>query len=187
MSGGFSELTLFLFGSGFALFVALLGWSEQIRTVSKETRTLENSFLKKHSLNRSQFLQMIRSDDPTKQAQALTEIMQSGTLQTVDQVKLLGYFKQWQNKLTELESLYGKKYSLSIGLTIYLFVAGALSIFSSTVSLPAISLYFFSLSITTLIVIIFLLLITSVLTIILMINNQEKTFHNLLITITDKV
>ena len=29
----FSELPLFLFGSGLALFVALLGWSDQIRGV----------------------------------------------------------------------------------------------------------------------------------------------------------
>jgi len=45
----------FLFASGFALLVVLLGWSSQITSKSKETKGIENKFLEKAKIKRPDF------------------------------------------------------------------------------------------------------------------------------------
>lgn len=56
----FAEPTLFLFGGGVALFVALLGWSDEIRGINKDTLDLEQKFLKATKIDRQIFSSVVK-------------------------------------------------------------------------------------------------------------------------------
>jgi len=123
----FSELSLFLFGSGFALFVALLGWSDQIRGLAKEIRELESEFLQKYNLSRGELIPAIIAKTPDEQLEALTVVMQSRKLSTVSSVRMLPLLREWHRVTDVLTLLQSWKYNLTIALSLICFVAGGLA------------------------------------------------------------
>ena len=127
----FSELTLFFFASGLALFVALLGWSDAIRGIDKDTKDLERQFLEDTGINKRDFLSIVKTHDPDKQLDALTSLMTSGKLRTEASVQLIGTFKKWNAEWSGLESLATWKYSLTVTLTVVLFAAGIATLFTT--------------------------------------------------------
>ncbi len=124
----FSELTLFLFGSGLALFVALLGWSDQIRGIDKDTRELENTFLTATGVDKRQFMSVIKASTPQAELKALTVVMCSGKLRNPNYVQLLDIFKTWHEDWTHLQHVSSHKYNLTIALTIAFLLSGILSL-----------------------------------------------------------
>lgn len=127
----FSELTLFLFASGVALFVALAGWSDQIRGIDKDTRELERTFLAGTGVSKKSFLSVVKAASPDDELTALTAVMAGGTLQNVDSIRLLGIFKNWHKDWKHLESVADVKYTLTVALTFSFFLSGLISLFTS--------------------------------------------------------
>ena len=85
----FSELTLFLFGSGFALFIALLGWSDRIRGIDKDTREMERLFMEDSGIHKRQFRCIVKPESPDQELEVLTELVNAGKIKTVDTVRLV--------------------------------------------------------------------------------------------------
>ena len=128
----FSQLALFLFASGLAVFVALLGWSDQIRGIDKETRELENRFLEKTGIEKRDFLRVVKPESADQQLEALTEIVNAGRLKTKAAVDFLRAFtkRTERSPWSQIERLSVWKYNLTIALTIALFVSGIVSLFT---------------------------------------------------------
>jgi hypothetical protein len=120
-------MTGFLLGSGFAVFIALLGWSEQIRGLRRETYQLQSDFLKAHGLRKADLLRAIRAQSADEQLQAFTTIMLANKL-SAPAVKLLPILRRWDAENTALESLQTWKYWLAVTLALVFFTAGALSV-----------------------------------------------------------
>jgi hypothetical protein len=184
-SDAFSELTLFLFGSGLALFVALLGWSDQIRGINKDTREMEERFLATTKIDRRVFLSIVKPESPDEQLAALTEILASGKPKTVAAVEVLQIFQTWHRKWTTLEALSAWKYRLSVILTYVLFAAGLISLFVNPHA--EVSLLFVRVRVLLLILMIPMTGFLAILTIITVANYKESYFHELLNSLSEKV
>lgn len=181
----FSELTLFLFGSGLAFFIALLGWSEQIRSTGKETREVEAKFLQKHKIEKSELLRIVRATNPEEQLEALTQLMTSGKLKTVPDVEVLGMFERWNRMLSKLEKYYTYKYDLTIVLTICMFLSGIGSLF--THPQDRLSLLCVVAPVELLLLLVPVALIAAILVIVILANAEERSFRGLLVSISDRV
>jgi hypothetical protein len=181
----FAELTLFLLAGGVALFVALLGWSDQIRGINQDTRDLERAFLEATGIDRQTFLSVVKSTSPTENLEALTQLLASGKLKTVSGVEALQIFQTWNRKWVALERLSAWKYGLSIALTYSLFVGGLLSLLIT----PHSEVYIFQIraSAPLLILVIPMVGFLGILTIIAVANHREAYFRTLLKTLSEKV
>jgi len=181
----FSELTLFLFGSGVALFVALLGWSDQIRGINKDTREIEERFLETTKINRTVFLSVVKPGSPDDQLAALTEILASGKPKTVTAVEVLKIFQIWHQKWTTMEALSVWKYRLSVVLTYALFSAGLLSLLVN----PHAEVFVWHFKVRALLLILLIPMtgFLAILTIIAVANYKELYFHELLNSLSERV
>jgi hypothetical protein len=184
-AGGFSELALFLFGGGLGLFIALLGWSDQIRGLNKETKEVESEFLSSHHMTKSEFLPVVKPTSPEDQLVALTQLYQSRKLQTEPDFQVVRLFNEWNKNAAALESIHAWKYYLTVALTFSFFLGGIICVLVppwESVSLWCISVRCESV----VLVILFCILIASLI-IILIANAREITFRALLISISDRV
>ena len=67
-------MPLFLFASALGLFVALLGWSDQIRGINKDTKELEARFLAETGSEKRDFLCVVKPKLPGEQLAALAKL-----------------------------------------------------------------------------------------------------------------
>ena len=134
------ELSTLFLGSGFALFIALLAWGNQIREPRKEIRNLENEFRMEFDLNKSEVNPLIRDRDSKKNVKkytftdtnlALISIMEKNTLQDAKRVGLLKKLKELNKTRQELENHYKGRYILTLILTFLLFIFGSISLYTS--------------------------------------------------------
>jgi hypothetical protein len=182
----FSQLTLFLFASGLALFIALLGWSDQIRGIDNDTKELEQRFLEKTQIERRDFLQIVKSESPNDQFRALTRLLTDGKIQNKDEAEVLKDFAtEWNSQWSAIERLSNWKYNLTIVLTFVLFGTGIISLFTTPANqLP---LYFTSVRTETVLILLPMILIGLLLIIIICSAKQEKALRFLLNSMSDKV
>lgn len=182
---GFSELTLFLLGSGLALFVALLGWSDAIRGINNDTRQLEEKFLATTHVDRPVFLSIVNPQSPDEKLAALTQILVSGNLKTVASVEVLKIFQNWHKHWKAMETLAAWKYGLSLSLTYVLFAAGLLSLFVD----PRAEVSIFNLRARVLLLILVIPMcgLLTILAIITVTNLKESYFRALLKSLAEKV
>lgn len=181
----FTELTLFLFGSGLALFVALLGWSDQIRSINKDTRELEEKFLKTSGIEKNDFVAIVKAKSPDEELEALMHAMMSETPKTATQADVLKIFKTWNREWSRLERLSAWKYRLAVALTYALFAAGIISLFVNPDA--QVSLCFGRTRALLLILLVPMVGILAILTIIVLANQKESYFHELLNSLSEKV
>jgi hypothetical protein len=179
----FSELTLFLFASGLAILIALLGWSDQIRGIDKDTKELEDHFLEDTGINKQDFLSIVKSQSPDEQLEALTQVAEK--LETGDMVVLLQTFKEWNKQWSRLERLSLWKYDLMVALTLVLFIAGIASLF--TTPSQSIQLYFMTIRSEMIVLLLPMIIIGSLLAIIICSAKLEKRLRALLSSIADMV
>ncbi len=179
----FSELTLFLFASGLAILVALLGWSDQIRGIDTDTKDLERRFLEDTGINKQDFLCIVKPRSPDEQLAALTQVAEK--LETGDMVVLLRTFKEWNVEWSQLERLSVWKYDLMVALTLVLFIAGIASLFSRPSQ--SIQLYFMTMRSEMLILLLPMAIIGLLLAIIIYSARREKRLRALLSSIADMV
>jgi hypothetical protein len=121
----FSDLSLFFFGSGFAIFVALLGWSDQIRGLTKETYELQGEFMKQYDLSKAELRPVIRAETPDEQLLAFTSLMQTQKL-GADGVGLLPLLRAWRKQHLGVARMQSWKYGLTVALSLVFFVSGIL-------------------------------------------------------------
>ena len=181
----FSELTLFLFGSGLALFIALLGWSDQIRGINRDTRDLETRFLQTTGIQKADYLSIVKPTSPEERLAAITEIMASGKPKTVAHVEVLKIFTEWHGAWTKLEALSVWKYRLAVILTWTLLLAGTVSL--GTYPGSAISVSLFRIRIDFLILAAPVILVMAILVIMSIANHRESHFLELLSSLTERV
>lgn len=180
-----SDIALFLIGSGFALFIALLAWSEQIQSMKKDTRDLEAKFLSSTALDKFAFLSLMKSTNPDDQFDALSELLISAKLRHAFDVEALGLFRRWHTQSQDLEHLYLWKYRLTVLLTTFLFLAGSLT--WTLTAAYSMRIGRFDVHLETFFAGSAVLLVLLVLVIVLLINQRERRFHELLTSISEKV
>ena len=183
--GSFSELTLFLFASALGLFVALLGWSDQIRGIDKDTKELEARFLAETGIEKRDFLCVVRPKLPGEQLVVLAKLMKSGRIQSRVKVELLSAFKGWNKEWARLERLSVWKYNLTVLLTMALFLAGIISLF--THPSDRVRLHFFSVRSEMLVLTLPMSLIAVLLCIIIYGSRRENALRALLDSMAEKV
>jgi hypothetical protein len=169
---------LFLFASALALFVALLGWSDQIRGIDKDTKEMEGRFLEETGIEKRDFL-------PGEQLAVLTKLMKSGRIQGRDNVDLLSAFKGWKKEWSRLERLSTWKYNLTVLLTGAFFLAGIISLFTHPTD--QIRLHFFRVRSEMLVLTMPMSLIVVLLGLIVYGSRLENALRALLDSIADKV
>jgi hypothetical protein len=181
---GFSELALFLLGSGFGLFVAILGWSDQIRNFNRDSVDLVNRFIDKTGIQRGDLRRFLKPMSPLDRVAGLTAIMASDRLKTVEQVELTGLFNQLGETSTRLERICSFKYDLTLFLTACMFGVGTISLFTT----PSDQMLLWSFAIPTelLIVLIPLIVILVIFGIIIRCNHWEKRFNDQLSAISER-
>ena len=108
--------------------MALLAWSEQIRSMTREARDLEGHFLERYKLTREQLRRVLNPVSPADKLRGLGEIMKSGKLASALDVKALAHFETFLAKSDSLRTLHRSKYWLAVILTVSLFLAGIASI-----------------------------------------------------------
>jgi len=181
----FSALTLFLFGSALAMFVALLGWSDQIRGISKDTKELENRFLAETGIAKRDFLSVAKPKLQGEQLAALTRLLKSGRIQSHTKVDLLATFRDWNRQWSRLERLSARKYLLAVALTLALFLAGIISLF--THPSDKVHLHFLTVRTEMLVLTVPMILVGVLLCIIIHASRRESELRALLESIEDEV
>lgn len=126
-----SQLTLFLFASGLALFIALLGWSDQIRGISRDIREVEHRFLKDIGIDERDFLRIVRPESADEQLEAFTQAANDAQIKTKASAEILDTFAAYTSQRSGIELLHAWKYNLTMTLAISLFVAGIASLFTT--------------------------------------------------------
>lgn len=136
----FELINLFL-GSGFALFVALLAWGNQLKQPRKEVLTLENSFRKEYhlpksvtnSLTKKQYDELRDSSSISflDQAKAMGDLIEKN----VDDgaIEILNKFNRVHDIRLRLERAYNFRYNFSLILCVFLFIFGVVSAFTQDV------------------------------------------------------
>ena len=164
--------TLFL-GSGFALFIALLAWGNQIREPRKEIRNLEYEFRNEFDLEKSEVNPLICNEDKNVKKytfmdtnMALISIMEKNTLRDAKRIKLLTKLKELNKIRAGLEKILKARYILTLVLTILLFIFGSLSLHSSewTINIQSSSLSVNSIYLSIVLVMIFIITINLIAT-----------------------
>jgi hypothetical protein len=132
-----TDFTTIFLGSGFALFIAILAWGDQIRSPRKEILRLEDIFREKFNLSKKNInpsllkgYNIIKEASQSSfliQTQAIIEILNSEKLGSYDR-QLLKDSLELQNLRKGLENFYNKRYLLTILTTIVLLILGILSI-----------------------------------------------------------
>ena len=126
-----SQMSLFLFGSGVAFFIALLAWSDQIRGINQEIRELEKRFMESTGIEKRTFLNIVKPESPDDRGLALLEVVSTGRIKNKDSAELLQIFTKWNKQWSSIETLSIWKYYMTISLAISLFVVGLLSLIVS--------------------------------------------------------
>jgi hypothetical protein len=126
----FSQLTLFLFASGVAFFIALLAWSDQIRGIDQDVKELERRFLEDTGIEKRTFLRIVKPKSPDDRGLALLEVVSGGRIKNRDSAEVLQVFTKWNKQWSWIERLSAGKYYVTIGLTIVLLVVGFASLFT---------------------------------------------------------
>jgi hypothetical protein len=138
------DISNILLGTGFALFIALLAWGDQIRKPRKDVAELEESFRKEFDLKKKVFNPLLRtSDDKSndspkysffEQTKAMVGVIGNKKLKG-ENVKLLSRFKELNVIRNDLEKKYNYRYLLTLYFLIVLFVLGIASLFTSNVTI----------------------------------------------------
>lgn len=120
----------FLIGTGIALLLVLIGWSEQIKSWHKDTREAERDFSRERNIKWNKIRPLLRTNTSAiKKLKALNALLKEKSLQEVQDVNIIGKFISLDKKRAEIESLYKIKYRLIFALTISFFLSGIINYF----------------------------------------------------------
>jgi hypothetical protein len=175
------EFDVFLLGAGMALFIALLGWSDQFRLPQKETRRIEKIFMEKLRLKTSELIPIMRGavkemksgeqDSFLAEIKAMAKILVEKKVKNKYDINLVNDFKNIEKQASELYKFYNYKYLSTIFLTVVFFISGISSSFFGTVTIYELTVNIISFLIP-------MVLITVIITLLLKINGMETKFRN---------
>ncbi len=144
------DVTNLLLGSGFALFLALLAWGDQIRKPRVEVTTLEESFRKEYNLSKKVTNPLIRKSYESmkgssgysflQQTKSVIGLLENGNLKG-ENIKLLDKLRDLHAMRQKLEAKYRHRYFLSVCLCVLFFVFGVASVFTSGLVIDVPSFY----------------------------------------------
>lgn len=121
------NITGFLFGSGFALLILLLGWANQITSKNKETKELEREFLKKANLKSYEYKKIINEAGSTEDSfSCLVDFLFSNKK---EDVQIFEKIKNIKQELKKLEQKYSGRFWILLQMSITLFISGIVSFF----------------------------------------------------------
>jgi hypothetical protein len=122
----------FLIGTGIALLMVLIGWSEQIGNLHKDTMEVEKEFSNDRKVKWSKIRPLIRSNStPEQKLKALNIIVEESNFQDTKDIDIMGKLSELDEKRCQLESLYNIKYILILCLTSLFFISGTINYFIS--------------------------------------------------------
>ncbi len=125
----------FLIGTGVALLLALIGWSEQIRSLHRETLKAERDFSEKRNINWDHVRKIIRGTAPAKEKiVALNKLLREKSVLKKDDIKIINQFYNLGKKRIDIEKLYNIKYILILVLTFLFFISGVINYFIESCS-----------------------------------------------------
>jgi len=115
----------FLFASGFAVLVVLVGWANQITSRSRETKDLEADFLKKAKLKRSDYKKIVNeggsTDDSFKTLVGFLYTKKEEDLQVFEKIKFI------KVDIENLDRKYDGRFWILLWMSISLFVTGGIA------------------------------------------------------------
>ena len=121
------DIAGFLLASGFALVVVLLGWANTITTKSKETKDLEDDFLEKAKLKKSEYKKMIEEGGATDDSfAAVVNFLYSDQ---EDNVVIFEKIKRIRDELKSLDVKYGRRFWILLFMSISFLVSGIVAFF----------------------------------------------------------
>jgi len=119
----------FLFASGFALMVVLLGWASQITSKSKETRELEADFLEKAKVKRPDYKRIINKAGSTEDSFfALVDFLYAKERKKED-IEIFEKIKVVKSDLEKLDKKYSWRFWVLIWMSISFFITGIIAFF----------------------------------------------------------
>lgn len=119
-----------MIGTGIALLLALIGWSEQIRSLHRETLEAEKEFSKKRNMEWSHVRKIIRGTAPAKEKiLALNKLLREKSVKRIEDIQIINQFYELDKKRIELDKLSNVKYRLILALTFLFFTAGIINYF----------------------------------------------------------
>lgn len=181
----FPQLTLFLFGTGIAFFIALLAWSDQIRGINQDIRELEKRFLDSSGIEKRTFLRIVKPESPDDRGLALLEVVSAGRIKNKDAAEVLQIFTKWNKQWSGIESLSVWKYYMTIALTIALFVIGIASL--STSPSQQVGILSIQCKVEMLLMLPLATLVALILVVIVCIAKRENGLRSLLKSVSDMV
>lgn len=117
----------FLFATGFALLVLLLGWADQITSKSKETQELEDKFLEVTKLKRDDYKKMVREGGTTENSFiAAVDFLYTAEEKNVDVYNKINKIK---DDLKKLDAIYGHRFWILLSMSAMLFISGIIAFF----------------------------------------------------------
>lgn len=120
----------FLIGTGMALLLVLIGWSEQVKSWHKDTIEAEKEFSKSHNLKWKEIRPLIRTETlPVKKLKALNKLLIKKSLKEVQDVKIIEKLLTLDKERNQLENFYRIKYKLIFIMTILYFSSGIINYF----------------------------------------------------------
>ena len=119
----------FLFASGFAVLVVLVGWASQITSRSKEARDLETEFLKKARVKRDDYKKIINETGATEESfSALVDFLYSKKGKDED-VEIFERLKSIKEDLETLEKKYAFRFLNLLFMSFSFFMTGSIALF----------------------------------------------------------
>lgn len=115
----------FFFGAGIALLISLVAWSDQIRSLHKETLEAESLLYTNRNINWRRIKQLIRKKvDPQTILDELNRMLKKESSENIDNIELILKLRSIDKKLRYLENLHNLKYNFILFLTAAFLIAG---------------------------------------------------------------
>jgi len=181
-----NPLATFFLATAVALFIALLGWGDQIRTPQKESKQLEKEFMEKHGIDWEDLRYIIRKGEkvtPGKKMMALTNLMKKRKLKTKGIAEHSDCLKELDIAKVNIEKINLSKYNLTVYLTILFFIFGIISIILNIFFGGLNIEYLFDFAFILIAIIIVILICRKI----LQANKEDEKFRGLIKKISDEV
>lgn len=137
------DISTLFWGSGFALFIAMLAWGNRIREPRRDVKELETLFIKNFETDKRTIRPLVKeSYESLKKSpiegfletiDSLVEIMDN--IKSKEDVEVIEKFKEVDKLRKTLEKFYKIRYISSLLFTFFLFLLGVLSFYIGNIYL----------------------------------------------------
>ena len=181
-----NPIASFFLGIGITLFIALLGWSDQIRTPQKESKQLEKEFMERHGIDWEDLRYLVREGNkvtPTKRVKSLMSLMEKRQLESNGIVNHFDVLKNIDKSKEKIEKINMLKYEHTIYLTILSFVFGIGSMITNLVFRGALIEYVVDI----IFIVVVVMFVFSICSKMLIVNKEDEFFRKSIKMVSDEV